>query len=279
MTGYLWAALGLLAGLIMTALGDMASEEIRDRLDHLPHAILRLAARQLTPGQRATIYEEEWLPELAYILKGAETRPVTRLITGIWYALGILASAHRIASHLRRGPVQAPASILSTAARERLRLREMKQGLQPATFVLALAGLGVSAYLTTAHFTESALAACAESGLANCISVTNSPQSYAFGIPVAVLGLAFYLFAVAIMSPRAWRTTIRKIHLLRMTSLAAGIVFVLYLLYAQLVIIGAICLYCTSMDIITFALFALTMVTHWRLKQGTTPDAEAPTAS
>jgi uncharacterized membrane protein len=271
MTGWLWAALSLLVGLAMTALGDMASEEIRDRLDHLPHAILRFAARQLTLGQRATIYEQEWLPELAYILKGAETRPVTRLLTGIWYALGILASAHRIASHLRREPAKAPASILSAAVRERPWRKEWKAGLQPATFALALAGLGVSAYLTTAHFIESALAACTESGPVHCTGVTTSPQSYAFGIPVTVLGLAFYLFAVAIMSPRAWRTTKRKIHLLRVTSLAAGIVFVLYLLYAQLVIIGATCLYCTSVDTITFALFALTIIAHRRLKQGTTP--------
>jgi hypothetical protein len=80
MTGYLWAALGILAGLSMTALGDMASEEVRDRLDHLPHAILRFAARRLDPGQQITIYQDEWLPELTYILKGDEARPITRLI-------------------------------------------------------------------------------------------------------------------------------------------------------------------------------------------------------
>jgi hypothetical protein len=56
MTGYLLAALGILVGLAMTALGDMASEEIRDRLDQLPHAILRLASRRLTPDQRTAIY-------------------------------------------------------------------------------------------------------------------------------------------------------------------------------------------------------------------------------
>ena len=44
-----------------------------------------------------------------------------------------------------------------------------------------------------------------ESGLVNCTKVTTSPQSYVFGIPVAVLGLAFYVFAAAIMSPWAWQ--------------------------------------------------------------------------
>ena len=77
--------------------------------------------------------------------------------------------------------------------------------LQIVTFAVALAGLGVSIYLTIAHFTESALIGCSESGLVNCTKVTTSPQSYAFGIPVAVLGLAFYVFAVAMMSPWAWQ--------------------------------------------------------------------------
>ena len=142
--------------------------------------------------------------------------------------------------------------------------------LQLATFVLALAGLGVSIYLTIAHFTESALAGCSESGLVNCTKVTTSPQSYVFGIPVAVLGLAFYVFAVAIMSPWAWQATRREIHLLRIASLVVGIGFVLYLIYAELFIIGSICLYCTSVHAITFVLFVLTVIAAaaWGLKPG-----------
>jgi uncharacterized membrane protein len=142
--------------------------------------------------------------------------------------------------------------------------------LQLTTFVLALAGLGVSIYLTIAHFTESTLAGCSESGLVNCTKVTTSPQSYVFGIPVAVLGLAFYVFAVAIMSPWAWRAARREIHLLRIASLVVGVGFVLYLLYAELFIIGSICLYCTSVHVITFLLFVLTVfaAAAWGLKPG-----------
>jgi len=131
--------------------------------------------------------------------------------------------------------------------------------MQLATFALALAGLGVSIYLTIAHFTESALLGCSESGAVNCTKVTTSPQSYVFGIPVAVLGLAFFVAAVALMSPWAWRSARREIHLIRLASLVLGIGFVLYLVYAELFIIGAICLYCTSVHAITFLLFGLTV--------------------
>ncbi|HJY56321.1 MAG TPA: vitamin K epoxide reductase family protein [Streptosporangiaceae bacterium] len=130
---------------------------------------------------------------------------------------------------------------------------------QLVTWVLSLAGLGVSIYLTIAHFTDKPLAGCAESGAINCTKVTTSPQSYVFGIPVAVLGLAFFVAAVALMSPWAWRSARREVALIRLASLVVGMAFVLYLLYAELLIIGSICLYCTSVHAITFLLFVLTI--------------------
>ena len=116
----------------------------------------------------------------------------------------------------------------------------------------------MSIYLTIAHFTQSALLGCSESGVVNCTKVTTSPQSYVFGIPVAVLGLVFYVFAVAIMSPWAWRWARREVYLIRLAAMVAGIGW-LYLLYAELFIIGSICLYCTSVHAITFVLFGLTV--------------------
>ena len=131
--------------------------------------------------------------------------------------------------------------------------------LRWTTFALAIVGLGASAYLTYTHYTDSALAGCTEtSGAINCGKVTTSPQSIVFGIPVAVLGLAFYVFLVAIMSPYAWRSGRREIALTRLLSMVVGIGFVLYLLYAELFQIGSICLYCTSVHVITFVLFVLT---------------------
>jgi uncharacterized membrane protein len=132
--------------------------------------------------------------------------------------------------------------------------------LRWTTLVLALAGLGVSTYLTIAHYTTAVTLACPNTGVVNCQKVTTSAESSILGIPVAVLGLAFYLFLVAIMSPWAWRSTRREIALTRMLSLVAGIGFVIYLIYAELFEIGNICLECTSVHVITFILFVLTML-------------------
>ena len=130
---------------------------------------------------------------------------------------------------------------------------------QWTTWVLSLGGLGDSIYLTIAHFNTAVTLACPATSTVNCEKVTTSPQSYAFGIPVAVLGLAFYVFMAAANSPWAWRVTWPPLRLARVGSVVAGILFVLWLIYAELFKIGAICLWCTSVHVITFALFVLIM--------------------
>ena len=127
-----------------------------------------------------------------------------------------------------------------------------------STLVLSLLGLGVSVYLTIEHFLPTPTYACPESSTINCLKVTSSSQSMVFGIfPVAVLGLAFFVFMVAINSPWGWRATLPAVRWARLGSVVVGIIFVLYLVYAELLEIRAICLYCTSVHVITFLLFAL----------------------
>jgi len=134
------------------------------------------------------------------------------------------------------------------------------------TWILSLAGLGVSVYLTVEHFTSNSLALCPETSGVNCTKVTTSPESMVFGVlPVAVLGLAFYAFLAVANSPWAWRLDalrlggprLPSVRTVRVASLVVGIGFVLYLVYAELFQIDAICLYCTSVHIITFILFCL----------------------
>ena len=137
-------------------------------------------------------------------------------------------------------------------------VRAVPLWLQLATWVLALAGLGVSIYLTVAHFTSPRILVCSEKGFVNCAAVTTSPESMVFGVfPVAVLGLAFYVFMAAATSPWAWRATWPAIRWARFGSVVVGMVFVLYLLYTELFTLNAICLFCTIVHVITFLLFGL----------------------
>ena len=130
------------------------------------------------------------------------------------------------------------------------------------SLVLSLAGLGVSIYLTIAHYTSTSILACSSKGYVDCAKVTTSAQSMVFGVlPVAVLGLAFYVFMTAANSPWGWRMRIPLVWWARIGSVVVGMGFVLYLLYAEIIQIGNICLWCTSVHAITFLLFVLLVFT------------------
>jgi uncharacterized membrane protein len=148
--------------------------------------------------------------------------------------------------------------------------------LQVTSLVLAVLGLAISAYETYAHFSNSALLGCPAKagGTFDCAAVITSSQSMVFNvIPVAVLGLAFYVFAVVIFTPWAWRFTDgsirlgsrtfriqgRDVNIVRLGSLIVGMGFVMYLIYAEFQI-GEICEYCTGVHIVTFLLFCITVV-------------------
>jgi len=100
------AVLGFLASLVVVIVGDLVSEEVRARLDHLPHTVLRLAIRRLPANLRDDI-GGEWQAELDHILHRAKLYPLTRLVVGVRYAAGLLRTVPQIALGLafirRRG--------------------------------------------------------------------------------------------------------------------------------------------------------------------------------
>jgi len=126
------------------------------------------------------------------------------------------------------------------------------------TMLLSLMGLGVSVYLTITHFDTHITVSCPSSGgLINCEKVTTSPQSYVFGIPVAVLGLAYFVPMLVVSLPWAWRSADRRVHLARLALAVVGVGMIIYLVIAELFIIKNICLWCTSVHVITFFLFVI----------------------
>jgi uncharacterized membrane protein len=131
------------------------------------------------------------------------------------------------------------------------------------TLVLSLAALAVSTYLSVAHLTTAKILACSGSGTIDCTRVTTSAQSRALGIPVAFLGLAWSVAMVALCTPSAWRSRVPSIRFARLVLAGSGMLFVLWLVYAELFVIRAICLWCTVIHVLTFALFVLIVVFGW----------------
>ncbi len=125
--------------------------------------------------------------------------------------------------------------------------------------ILAILGVGVSIYLTWAHYTSAKNLACSDKGTINCLKVTTSSYSAVAGVPVAVLGLVFFAVMLVLQLPPVWRRPEPDIRIGRLAWAVVGLGTVLYLLYAELFSIDAICLWCTAVHVLTLLLFGTTV--------------------
>lgn len=125
-----------------------------------------------------------------------------------------------------------------------------EQQLRAAVGVLALAGLGIATYLTYVHYAGGTLYCVAGGG--GCEKVQRSDYAKLAGIPVAALGICAYvaLLATAIIPGRTTAAVGAGIAV-------AGAAFSAWLLYAQLILVDAVCQWCVANDVvITFVAVA-----------------------
>jgi uncharacterized membrane protein len=128
------------------------------------------------------------------------------------------------------------------------------------TLVLSIAGLAVATYLTYEHFTVSTTLACPDTGVVNCVKVTTSEYSHLLGIPVALLGSAFFAAMTMLSLPPLWRSPSPWPTRFRLIAVTVGVAFICYLIWAELFRINALCLWCTAIHAVTFLLFTLTAI-------------------
>jgi uncharacterized membrane protein len=125
----------------------------------------------------------------------------------------------------------------------------------PVSLVICVAGIAVASYLTYAHYSDPSVLACSDKGAINCAKVTTSAESHFLGMPVAVLGLAFFLGMTVLCLPLAWRRQEPVVRYARLLATLVGVGMILWLVYAELAIIKAICIYCTVVHGLTLVLF------------------------
>jgi len=126
---------------------------------------------------------------------------------------------------------------------------------------ICLAGIGISIYLLIVHYQPSALI-CSNSGAIDCSAVLKSPQSVIFGIPVPIFGLLYFVAMGAICLPFAWRAQAAWIAWGRVAGAVVGIGMVIYLVAQEALVLHKVCLWCTGVHILTFAMF-LIVITGW----------------
>jgi uncharacterized membrane protein len=132
--------------------------------------------------------------------------------------------------------------------------------LSATLLAAAVAGAGIAVYLTVVHAANATLA-CTTGGLVDCEAVTKSGFSVvgASQIPISVPGVGWFvvsgllaLWAVSGGEPR-WLAPAHAVWAL------LALAFVIYLLYAELVVINRICAWCTAVHGLVLLSFALAL--------------------
>jgi uncharacterized membrane protein len=130
--------------------------------------------------------------------------------------------------------------------------------------VASLLGLGVSTYLTVIHF-AAIQAACTVSGMVNCERVLSSGYAVVAGstLPTSAAGIVWFAvsgaLAIAQIAARGSRLVMRG----QVVWSAVGLLTVLYLVFVEIVVLGAICLWCTAVHALVLVTF-LVAITRWR---------------
>ncbi len=139
-----------------------------------------------------------------------------------------------------------------------------ERGLRLATAVLALVGAGIAGYLTYIHYSGAAIA-CSTGG---CEKVQSSTYAELAGIPVALIGLVGYLLilATALVAGEVGAVAAAALTL-------GGFSFAAYLIYVQLALIDAVCLWCLASDAV---MAILVLVSLLRLRAVTRAQEPAP---
>jgi uncharacterized membrane protein len=128
--------------------------------------------------------------------------------------------------------------------------------------LLSLAGIAITVYLTTVHY-ENVPLICSSHGVVDCGLVLASSYSVVPGttIPITIPGLCWCL-ASAALAIIGWRFVAQRrwINALQFIWSLAGLLAVLYLVYAEIVRLHTICAWCTALHVIILIIFLITLL-------------------
>lgn len=127
-----------------------------------------------------------------------------------------------------------------------------------ALAALSLPGMGASAYLTYSHYVDEPTV-CA--GIGSCEYVQTSEYSDVAGVPVALMGLGYFIAVALLASARLLRvqSALDWATPAAFTMAIGGTAFVAYLTFVELFVIDAICPWCVAVAIMTVVSLGLVL--------------------
>lgn len=130
--------------------------------------------------------------------------------------------------------------------------------LKYLTFSVGTLGLLDSLYLSYSRLFGGEVACVITHG---CATVAESEYSVFLGVPLAYIGVAYYITVLALTYLKRWD------ELLAITLV--GALMSLYFIYVQAFIIGAYCIYCLTSAGISFVLLTFAYVQYLRKNSST----------
>lgn len=130
--------------------------------------------------------------------------------------------------------------------------------------VFSIIGIGLSGYMTYTHYIPEYTGVCdALAGPGACSYVNTSEYSEILGIPVAILGIIWFivLWVLSHLSKQ------KRKHIDELFSWTViGMVFVGYFIFAEIQLL-TVCFYCTLVHIIVLLSFLLSLVLYKNMKR------------
>jgi uncharacterized membrane protein len=119
--------------------------------------------------------------------------------------------------------------------------------LQLVALIASVAGVGVSIYLTAVHYAGVPLA-CPSTAQISCEAVLSSRYGLIAGtaIPTSVAGILWFGVSAVL-----WTRRTATIHLVWS---GIGLLAVVFLVFIEIVVLGAICIWCTVAHVLVVAI-------------------------
>jgi uncharacterized membrane protein len=126
--------------------------------------------------------------------------------------------------------------------------------LQALAAAASVAGLAVSIYLTVVHYSTIPLA-CPANAVVNCEQVLSSPYGVigGSGIPTSAAGIVW--FGVSAMVAAGLLAGRRFLAPIQLAWSVLGLLTVLLLVYIEIVLLGAVCIWCSAAHVLVLLIF------------------------
>ena len=117
-----------------------------------------------------------------------------------------------------------------------------------------LVGLGVSIYLTAVHYAGVPVA-CPANGSIDCEAVLSSRYALIAGtnVPTSAAGIVWFAVSTLLWTRRPGRV--------QLAWSFAGLATVLLLVFVEIVLVGAVCVWCTAAHVLVLVIFLIALQT------------------